>query len=252
MSALGTELPSLDSHAHVAPDVTKTQLATLGKAHIFAVTRSLQEAAVVASRTDSQLTWGIGIHPGVPAARAAYNPDKFRQLLSKFALVGEVGLDRRGPRDEQEKILTDILVACHDQPVFLSLHSTGRTGQILEVLERNPHPGAILHWFLGQPDEIARAEHAGAYFSVNSAMSDDLLEGLPRARVLTETDFPARQVRARVPGETQQVEDQLSKIWRISKSEVRHQIWMNLKRAAIDSGAIERVSDTLADTLLTL
>ncbi len=59
-------LPSLDCHAHIAPDVTRHQLDTLGHTHIFAVTRSLSEAEEVAERVDSRLTWGIGIHPALP------------------------------------------------------------------------------------------------------------------------------------------------------------------------------------------
>jgi TatD DNase family protein len=52
------------------------------------------------------------VHPGLPAARAAYDPERFRSLLPRFALVGEVGLDRRAGRDEQARIFTDILGAC--------------------------------------------------------------------------------------------------------------------------------------------
>jgi len=42
------ELPPLDCHAHIAPDVTASQLDGLGSALIFAVTRSLDEARFVA------------------------------------------------------------------------------------------------------------------------------------------------------------------------------------------------------------
>ena len=112
MSSDENRLPALDCHAHIAPDVTRSQLAALGHTHIFAVTRSLAEAQQVANRRDPGLTWGVGVHPGVTAARADYNPETFRQLRPRFALVGEVGLDRRGPRAEQERILADILDAC--------------------------------------------------------------------------------------------------------------------------------------------
>jgi TatD DNase family protein len=245
-------LPSLDCHAHVAPDVTRGQLATLGNAHIFAVTRSLSEAAEVLGRADANLTWGIGVHPGVSTARAGYDPDTFRQLLPQFALVGEVGLDKRGARGEQEQILADVLEACTDRSLFISIHSTGRTGEVVDLVRRHPHPGVILHWFLGASDQIARAVTSGAYFSVNNAMSDELIAAMPRDRILSETDFPARQVRARVPGETQSVESQLARVWHVSQEEARYQLWTNLKQLAIDSGAIDAISDSLADTLLTV
>lgn len=252
MSSYQDRLPTLDCHAHIAPDVTHSQLATLGHTHIFAVTRSLSEAQQVAERRDPGLTWGIGVHPGVAAARESYSPEVFRQLLPWFALVGEVGLDRRGARAEQERILADILDACVDQPVLISIHSTGRTRDVIELVKRRPHPGVILHWFLGTPDELTQAVGLGAYFSVNNAMGEELLAAIPHDRVLPETDFPARQVRARIPGETRSLEKRLASAWQVSDEESRYQLWANLKHLTITSGAIETVSDSLADTLLSV
>lgn len=252
MSSDQNRLPALDCHAHIAPDVTRSQLATLGHTHIFAVTRSLVEAQRVADRRDPALTWGIGVHPGVAAARVDYSPEIFRQLLPRFALVGEVGLDRRGTRAQQEKIFADILDACTGQPVLISIHSTGRTRDVIDLVTRRPHPGVILHWFLGTPDDLAEAVGLGAYFSVNNAMSEELLAAIPRDRVLPETDFPARQVRARMPGETTALEARLAAMWHVSTIEVRHQHWTNLRRLAIASGAIDSLSDSLADTLLSV
>lgn len=83
-------------------------------------------------------------------------------------------------------------------------------------------------------------------------MSDAILRAMPRDRMLTETDFPARQVRARMPGKTDPIESRLAQVWGISEEESRHQLWVNLKRLAIDSGAINAVSDSLADYLLTV
>ena len=252
MSNRQDRLPTLDCHAHIAPDVTHSQLATLGHSHVFAVTRSLSEARLVMNRDDRGLTWGIGVHPAVATARAEYNPEVFRQLLPQFALVGEVGLDRRGTRDEQERILSDVLGACDGKPVMISIHSTGRTRAVLDLVKQRPHPGVILHWFLGTSSELTEAVRLGTYFSVNSAMSDALLAAMPRDRVLPETDFPARQVRARTPGETTALEKRLATLWRISDQETRHQLWTNLKRLAVVSGAINVVSESLADTLLTV
>ena len=252
MSNRQDRLPTLDCHAHIAPDVTHSQLATLGHSHVFAVTRSLSEARLVMNRDDRGLTWGIGVHPAVATARAEYNPEVFRQLLPRFALVGEVGLDRRGTRDEQERILSDVLGACDGKPVMISIHSTGRTRAVLDLVKQRPHPGVILPWFLGTSSELTEAVRLGTYFSVNSAMSDALLAAMPRDRVLPETDFPARQVRARTPGETTALEKRLATLWRISDQETRHQLWTNLKRLAVVSGAINVVSESLADTLLTV
>ena len=135
---------------------------------------------------------------------------------------------------------------------MISIHSTGRTRAVLDLVKQRPHPGVILHWFLGTSSELTEAVRLGTYFSVNSAMSDALLAAMPRDRVLPETDFPARQVRARTPGETTALEKRLATLWRISDQETRHQLWTNLKRLAVVSGAINVVSESLADTLLTV
>lgn len=251
MKAVHQVLPGLDCHAHIAPDATRKQLDTLGDARIFAVTRSLAEARKVVHRVDSNLTWGIGTHPGVSAARTSYDPEEFRRLLPHFAFVGEVGLDRRGGL-EQGQIFADVLEACRDQPVLISIHSTGRAGEAMDLLARRPHPGAILHWFLGTTEETARAVALGMYFSVNAAMRDDLIAALPPERVLPETDFPAKGIAAELPGAISGLEQRLGGLWGITPEQVRSRLWLNLKTVAINSGAIESVSDALADTLLTV
>ena len=243
-------LPALDCHAHVAPDVTSRQLSSLGDTHVFAMTRSLDEAEAVSQRDDPSLTWALGVHPGVAAARSAYEPDRFRALLPSFALVGEVGLDRRAGRAEQARIFSDILYACEGRPVLISVHSAGRTAEVVDLIDGHPHPGVILHWFLGTAEQRARALEAGAYLSINEAMNDTLVRAIPPDRVLPETDFPARQTRARLPGELAPLEQRLSRLWKLPEVEVRHQLWANLKAIAIASGALGGFSDALADRLL--
>ena len=243
-------LPALDCHAHIAPDVSPQQMATLGDAHVFAMTRSLAEAEAVVHRCDPMLTWGVGVHPGVTDARAAYDPDRFRALLPSFALVGEVGLDRRAGGEDQVRIFKDILDACRNRPVLISVHSTGRTAEVVDLIERYQHSGVILHWFLGSDELRSRALASGAYFSVNAAMTDTILQDLPIDRLLPETDFPARQVSARFPGAVTVLEQRLARIWGISTIEVRYQLWANLKTIAIASGAIDALHDGLADRLL--
>jgi TatD DNase family protein len=245
-------LPALDCHAHIAPDVTADQLSSLGRAHVFAMTRSLAEASVAARRHDPALTWGMGVHPGLAAARSAYDSDRFRALLPRFALIGEVGLDGRAGGQDQRRIFIDVLSACQGRPVLLSVHSAGRTAEVVDLVERYRHAGMILHWFLGTEGQRARAIAAGAYLSVNEAMSDAIIQAIPIDRLLPETDFPARQPRARLPGAVAPLEHRLSRLWLIPVAEVRHQLWANLKAIAMASGALDLVSDELADRLIAI
>jgi TatD DNase family protein len=217
---------------------------------VFAVTRDLDEAEAVTHRHDGKLVWGIGVHPGVPDALAAYDPDRLRALLPQFAFIGEVGLDRRTPLDNGRAVFADILAACSHQPVLISVHSTGRVPAVLDEIEKRRHPGVILHWFTGTPRDLSRALEMKLHFSVNSAMNDTLLQAIPQDRVLPETDFPARKVRAQRPGHVDTLEERLSGLWNESVRDVRYRLWRNLKRLAIDSGSIETLPERTADIIV--
>jgi TatD DNase family protein len=251
MSLLLNGPPALDCHAHVAADVTPAQVRALGGAYVFAVTRALAEANQVRQRHDANLFWGLGVHPGLAVARAAWDPKWFAALLPDFALVGEIGLDRRvGDLPSQRVILREILRQCSDQQVLLSIHSTGVTAEVIDLLLEYPHPGAILHWFLGTSDEIKAATQAGAYFSVNSGMSPTALAAIPDDRILPETDYPARRTRAKGPADVTAVERSISEVWGVTPDETRTRLWRNLRELAIAARVLDRLPDALGDVLL--
>ena len=243
--------PALDCHAHVAADVTPAQVRALGGAYVFAMTRTLAEASQVRQRHDTNLTWGLGVHPGLAAARTAWDPEGFAALLPNFALIGEVGLDgRAGDMPGQQVILREILRQCSDQQVLLSIHSAGATTAVIKLLLEQPHPGAILHWFLGTSDEIKAAAQAGAFFSVNTGMSLPAIAALPNERVLPETDYPARQTRAKRPADVTAVERSISEGWGVTPEETRTCLWRNLRALAIAAQVLDRLPDALGDILL--
>jgi len=243
-------LPSLDTHAHIDPTVTTRQVAALGHSHTFAVTRSLDEARQVPRWTADRLTWGIGVHPAVKEAQQAYEPATFAALLPKFSVVGEVGLDKRaGNLPDQIKTLTSILQIAAGHPVLLSLHSTGAADQLLDVLERHPHPGAILHWWTDAGPALDRAIATGAYFSVNASMRRSLIDRIPADRLLPETDFPASRAGERRPGDTTKIEALLSEDWETAPQTTRHRLWVNLRRLATRAGALDRLPEPLGDIL---
>jgi TatD DNase family protein len=246
-------LPALDAHAHLAPDVTPAQVRALGHCHVFAVTRSLEEAAHVQKHPAPSLTWGLGVHPGAASARDTFERQRFTALLPSFALVGEIGMDRRaGHREQQAAILRSILQMCTDQPVLLSVHSAGQSAETLELLAETPHPGTILHWWNTDGPTLDTAIATDAYFSVNAAMSSTMLARIPIDRVLTETDFPARATSSRRPGDTRRIEEELAMVHQMTVTEVRHRVWVNLRRLAVRAAVLDRLGDNLADQLLSM
>lgn len=244
------ELPTFDAHAHIATDVTSDQVRELGHSYTFAVTRSLAEAHHVPTRYAHKLTWGAGVHPGVATAQANYDESTFAALLPRFSLVGEIGLDRRaGHLDKQAKTLASILHVAAEEPVLLSLHSNGATTLLVDLLEKRPHPGTILHWWTDDGPALDRAVATGAYFSVNAAMHLNIIGRLPIDRVLTETDYPARRAGGRKPGDTRRIESILATTWALPEIEVRRRIWANLRRLATSAGALDRLPEALVDRL---
>lgn len=248
--SLDRSLPPLDVHAHIDPTVTAAQLATLGTALIFAVTRSLDEAVAVRARNDQRLIWGCGTHPGVDAALAAYTPSRFRDVAAGFVLIGEVGLDRRSSGAVARDVFADVIAAAFEQPVLLSVHSSGKSREVVDLLGESAC-GAILHWFTGTAPQIEAAAAKGAYFSVNAAMTDEQLNRLPRERVLPETDFPfSRKAGSRCPGDIERLEQRVSELWGVSRDEVRRGWYLNLRGLCVQSGTIDRLPSAFASALL--
>lgn len=242
-----SDLPSLDTHAHIAADVTQPQVSALGNAVVLAMTRSFREGQYAlrpGGAASPTLVWGLGVHPGVPGSIASFNAGAFASALDSFAVVGEVGLDRRGNLEAQAHVFSDVLRACQDKPILISVHSTGRTRDVLDLVEANPHPGLILHWFNGSAGEVRRATGLGCYFSVNAAMTDDQLGLIPPERILTETDFPSstRRTRASKPGDVAQIESRLDALQRTS---ARDLVWANFSRLVQASGAAERLPESV-------
>ncbi|MHB9149817.1 MAG: TatD family hydrolase [Thermoleophilia bacterium] len=244
-------LPTLDCHAHIAPNVTQKQLSKLAPAVVFAVTRSPAEAREVAKRADERVIWGAGLHPSYVGSGGDFDVQAFRGLLTDFAFVGEVGLDRRsGDMDRQVRVLESLLAMLEDQPVLISIHSSGCVEEVLDLLERHVHSGAILHWFTGNEKHQKRAAQMGCYFSVNSAMDESLLTTIPFDRILPETDYPAIKKSKVLPGDTTNIEALIAKLHHTDVDFVRRQFYRNLRVLALATKAIDRMPSAVSDLLL--
>ncbi len=245
-------LPPLDCHAHISVDVTQQQLANLGEAVVFAMTRSPDEALEATHRWDRNIVWSCGAHPSFVASEGAVDVERFAHRASQFAVVGEVGLDRRsGNLHLQQRVLEGLLDAVSDLPVLISMHSAGCSREMVEIVSRRPRAGLIMHWFSGAPDEAQALADLGCYFSVNGATNREIIELLPLDRVLPETDFPvARKRGGRKPGDTTGVEGLIADLYQRNRSSIRIQFYKNLRRVSVESGAIDHLPDDLVKMLL--
>ncbi len=245
-------LPHLDCHAHVSPTVTRRQLDGLGSAIVFAMTREPDEAAAAAHRKDSNIIWGCGAHPSFVARGGTVNMDEFVSTAGSFAVVGEIGMDRRsGNLQRQAEVFDGLLSRLKNEPVLMSIHSAGCTTDVAKVVRRHQPQGAIMHWFSGQVEEMDELLSLGCYFSVNVAMRPEILSALPIERMLPETDFPAARKRTGArPGDTSQLESVLADIYGTNPADVRRQCYRNLRKISVASGAIDRMPMHVVDLLL--
>lgn len=244
-------LPSLDCHAHIAPDVTASQIAALKGAIVFAMTRSPSEAAAAARRSDETILWGYGAHPGLKTTAVQVTEDGIRRALASHLIIGEIGLDRGSAIHPQQAAFDTILKTCTGHPALLSIHSTGRTREVIAALARHPHPGAILHWFNGTRQEIRQAVDLGCYFSVNAAMSDERIGWMPHERLLPETDFPSgrRSTRAKLPADIDHLEERMVRLTGQTSEQVRLTWYQNLTRLTRAARLESKLPDTVKEIL---
>jgi len=232
-------LPPLDVHAHIDPQVEPRALESLG-AVIFAATRSSEEFESTRSRSDALTVWGVGCHPGVPEAQAAFNEARFAELLAETAFVSEVGLDGGSsvPMDRQTEVFASVLRQLANSPRLISVHSRRATKPTVDLIEQSGARGVILHWWLGSDAETRRADDLGCLFSVNRRMDVALLRksGVRLASLLPETDHPSgdRGGSPRQPGWTLDVEQCIATEYETTPALVRAQFWYTLQAKVHD------------------
>jgi TatD DNase family protein len=190
----------------------------------------------------SRIRTALGLHPQLVHERH-HETDLFCRLLSETRYVGEVGLDGGDEFAQhislQKEVFNRLLKACSDVGGrFLSIHSRHASGEVLEALEQHPGCGIpILHWFTGPVRDAERAIELGAWFSVGlpllrSKRAGALLATIPRERILTETDAPFVSMQGDgYPKEAlMSASVELAKHWKCEPSDVRQQLFSNLKR----------------------
>lgn len=240
--------PPLDTHAHVDVTISERELLAV-RAVVLVATRSLAEHSATIGRKDPLAIWGVGIHPGVPAAAADFDDRSLRQQLHQTPLLSEIGLERRSrvPHRDQQRIFTAALDAHDDTACIASVHSSGREADVLTMLEGHRCSTIILHWWRGSPDETRAAADLGCYFSINprGAVGRAALDRIPADRILTETDHPygdKGKPDAR-PGGTAPIEHRMNPA---DPQSARRQVWSNFNRLVGGAGVLERLPPKIA------
>lgn len=231
-------IPPLDMHAHIKPDIAPAELIAL-RSCVVAMTRTFDEYRKAQTRTDPSVVWGVGCHPGLIREVRGFSAARMKEAITSTPVIGEVGLDGavRTPMEAQVEALRAVLVLSSDMPRLLSLHSYRATDLVLRELRQFRPEAAVLHWWLGTPEETESAIAAGAYFSVNASQAKkwNSLRLVPAERILLETDHPFgdKSERApRRPGNLTRPEASVAAVFGMSAESLRLLTWRTLKALA--------------------
>ncbi|WP_420446131.1 TatD family hydrolase [Candidatus Poriferisodalis sp.] len=135
---------------------------------------------------------------------------------------------------------TTLLEAHDDAACIASVHSAGRTGQVVEMLEGHRCSTVVLHWWNGTTTQTRRAVDLGCYFSINARnlRTAPALALIPPERLLPETDHPyADRAKDAQPGKVQGVERALAE----QQQSFRIRAWQNFGQLMDNAGAMERL-----------
>lgn len=239
--------PRIDAHAHLVPNLSAAEVEGIRDAFVMSVTRSPIEWGAALKRNDKRIAWGLGCHPVDAKAVTEFSEAKLAAVASRAPFLGEVGLDARSkvPAGTQERVLEAVLRVAAAEEIVVSVHSTGRSSRVLDLVEASGCRTAILHWWGGSEKDTARAVKLGCWFSANVAMRGDVLATLPVDRVVSETDFPATRSYDRSvdrPGAVASIETKLAALWSVETAVVRERGWNVVRAVDARGGRLARAT----------
>lgn len=225
----------IDTHCHIdqfpSPEsvVRECEKSAL---RVVAVTNLPSHFALAAVRLRGNkfVSAALGMHP-LFAAEGVRELAAFRRMAPHSNFIGEIGLDfsRQGMASKtiQERVFEDVLSAIQDRPRFITLHSRGAEGAVLEGLRRHCIKAAVFHWFSGSVKVLEDVFAEGHFVSINPAMLSSasgkrVIEKSPRERILVESDGPFTKVHDQVcsPPSVSLVYQNLAARWNVSNETV--------------------------------
>jgi TatD DNase family protein len=240
LKTIPMDYPTLDAHCHLDPKHSPRELEYLGP--VLAMSVSLDEAALGARHKEPHIAWGAGCHPRFPQSQEAFDIKRFKELIEKTAIAGEIGLDAgsRVPLDLQLKNFRQVLEVVSELPRFVSIHSYRATGLVVKELRRRPIAIPVLHWWTGNAADTIEAVKLGCYFSIHSAIArhSKFRRWVPPERILVESDHGYNDPPAAIPGRIEWVEHLVAQQLKIDANEIRKQVWRNLATIIHETGTL--------------
>ena len=236
----------IDFHAHIDlyPEPNKVvKEIERRKMYVLSVTTtpSAWTGTYSISKHYPRIKTALGLHPQLAHERISELP-LFDTFINETDYVGEVGLDG-SPEFAKHKapqlaVLKHILKSCSNSGgKIISLHSRRAASDVIDILDEYPDSGTpVFHWFTGGKGELKRAIQRNAWFSVGPAMlkskrSIEMVECIPKDRILTESDGPFAKVSGKplMPWDVESAVIGLSRIWDMSPSNAQEILYSNFR-----------------------
>lgn len=196
----------IDAHAHLDKyddDDVETLLAQIEQHRILTLSVSVDEASFLRSEAiaarSSLVVPAFGVHPS-EAPRFVDSLDELEGIVARSALIGEIGLDHRLVTDasqygSQRAVFRQFLTWAAEQHKVVNVHCVGAEQETARMLSDHQTERAIIHWYSGPLDVLARMVGMGYLFTVGVEIlySDHIREvarTIPFDQLLTETDNP--------------------------------------------------------------
>lgn len=145
----------------------------------------------------------VGIHPQMAEYVDLDNYiSKLESMNDYIYGIGEIGLERRMDSNQilseiQKKVFITQLNVAEKINKPVTLHTRGALKETLDTLTTFNLKNVLLHWFTCDNDELKIVSDRGYYTSFGPAMisskrKKQIIQSLPKERILVETDGPVR------------------------------------------------------------
>lgn len=204
----------VDSHCHLDfPDFTDDLPGVLDRAEAAGVGRVVTISTRVArydvyralAESDPRVFFTVGTHPHNAADEPDTAPAELVRLSRhpRCVAIGEAGLDYhydKSPRDVQRSVFRTHIAAARESGLPLVIHAREADDDMISILSDEMREGrfdAVLHCFSSSQALAQVGVELGLYVSFSGILtfkrSEELREiarGVPRDRLLVETDAP--------------------------------------------------------------
>jgi TatD DNase family protein len=201
----------IDTHCHLnlaehfpdpAAAIKEAQDAGVARIIVVGIDLPMSRRALEIADAHDGVYAVVGVHPNSAAAYQASHLSEIEEMLRhpKAVAIGEIGLDYHwdfATPDQQRVALFDQLDLAESTGKPVVFHCRKAYPDLLSLLEKRKQLSWLFHCFAGTMADARRAVEIGAWFGVDGPITypkshelRDIVETLPRDRIVIETDAP--------------------------------------------------------------